>query len=164
MPPLADPQAATAQVLAEPIGTPPLAELAKGRDNACVVMSDITRPVPNKVILPPLLKTLEESGIARDKITILIATGMHRPNEGAELESMVGPEIMDNYRIVNHFCRKEEDLRYVTEIDGAPIEINHHYLDADLKILTGFGSSPTCTPGTRAGASPSCPASPPSRP
>ena len=132
------PRAATAEVLAEPIGTPPLAQLAQGRDNACVVMSDITRPVPNKVILPPLLKTLEEAGIARDKITILIATGMHRPNEGAELESMVGREIMDNYRIVNHFCRKEDEVRFVTEIDGAPIEINRHYLDADLKILTGL--------------------------
>ena len=138
LPPLDDPKAAVARALAEPLGTPPLARLARGRRDACVVISDITRPVPNKVILPPLLATLEEAGIPREKITILIATGMHRPNEGPELESMVGPEIMKNHRIVNHFCRRKEDVERVAEIDGAPIEINRHYLAADLKILTGL--------------------------
>jgi nickel-dependent lactate racemase len=135
---IADPHAAVAEVLANPIGTPPLAELAQGRKNACIVISDITRPVPNKVILPPILKTLEENGIAQADITILIATGMHRPNLGEELESMVGKDIMENYRIVNHYCQKEEELREIARIEGAPIKINTHYLDADLKILTGL--------------------------
>ena len=136
--PLPDPEGAVYTALADPIESPPLKELAQGRENACVVISDITRPVPNKVILPPLLKVLEESGIAREKITILIATGMHRPNEGEELESMVGRQIMDHYRIVNHYCRKPEVYRKIDEIEGAPIEVNKHYLDADLKILTGL--------------------------
>ena len=91
--PLADPQTAVEQALAQPIGTPPLAELARGRRNACILVCDITRPVPNRLILPPLLRTLEEQGIARRDILILIATGLHRPNEGAELEEMVGPDI-----------------------------------------------------------------------
>jgi len=136
--PVADPTEAVDKALAGPIGSPPLCDIAKGRKDACVVISDITRPVPNKVILPPLLKCLEQSGIARDKITILIATGMHRPNWGEELEMMIGREIMNNYKIVNHYCRKEEDLRKVDEIEGAPIVVNKHYLDADLKILTGL--------------------------
>jgi nickel-dependent lactate racemase len=135
---LANPEAAVREVLLNPIGTAPLTEIAKGRKNACIVISDITRPVPNKIILPPLLRTLEESGIAAQNITILIATGMHRPNLGEELESMVGKEIMDNYKIVNHYCQKEEELREIAKIEGAPIEINTHYLDADLKILTGL--------------------------
>lgn len=135
---LADPVAATMDALNNPVGTKPLAEIAKGRKNACVVISDITRPVPNKIILPPLLKILEESGIARDKITILIATGMHRPNLGDELETLVGKEVMDTYRIENHYCQKKEDLRQIATIEGAPIEVNTHYLDADLKILTGL--------------------------
>ena len=136
--PLADPEAAVLEALTRPIGTAPLSEIAKGRKNACVVISDITRPVPNNLILPPLLKTLEQSGIPRQEITILIATGMHRPNLGEELESMVGREIMDNYRIINHYCQKQEELREISRIEGAPIEVNTHYLDADLKILTGL--------------------------
>lgn len=136
--PLANPAGAVAAALAAPISAPPLAEIAQGRKNACIVISDITRPVPNAVILPPILKTLEESGIATENITILIATGMHRPNLGPELESMVGREIVDKYRVVNHYCRKREELRTIAIIDSAPIEINTHYLDADLKILTGL--------------------------
>lgn len=133
-----DPFKAVEEALANPIESPPLMDLARGKKNACIVISDITRPVPNKVILPPLLRTLEQSGIPRDKITILIATGMHRPNLGEELEYLVGRDIMDHYEIVNHYCRKSEEYRKVDEIDGAPIEINNHYLDADLKILTGL--------------------------
>jgi lactate racemase len=135
---LRNPEEAVLEALRNPIGTEPLHRIAHGRDNACVVISDITRPVPNKVLLPPLLRTLEESGISREKITILIATGMHRPNLGEELEGMVGKEIMEQYRIVNHYCRKTDELREITRIDGAPVEINTHYLDADLKILTGL--------------------------
>jgi nickel-dependent lactate racemase len=137
-PALKDPDSAVREALLEPIGAPSLAEIARGRKNACIVISDITRPVPNKIILPPLLETLTSSGIDASDITILIATGMHRPNLGEELESMVGKEIMDNYNIVNHYCQKSEEYREVARIDGAPIEINSHYLDADLKILTGL--------------------------
>jgi len=138
MPSLSDPAAAVRDALAAPLGSPPLKELAKGRKTACVVISDITRPVPNKILLPPLLDALEQGGIPRQSITILIATGMHRPNLGDELAYLVGRDIMDQYTIVNHYCRQAESYRKVDEIDGAPIEINRHYLDADLKILTGL--------------------------
>lgn len=136
--PMQDPVQAVDEAAARPVGTPPLSELARGKKNACIVISDVTRPVPNKIILPPLLKVLEESGIKKQDITILISTGMHRPNLGEELESMVGRWIVDRYPIVNHYCRKPEEYRRIDEIDGAPIEINNHYLDADLKILTGL--------------------------
>lgn len=135
---LPDPTGAVRRALAKPIESPPLRALARGRKNACVVVSDITRPVPNKVILPPLLEELLESGLSKDDITILIATGMHRPNLGEELVYMVGREIAENYNIVNHYCRNPEEYRKIDEIDGAPIEINNVYLDADLKILTGL--------------------------
>lgn len=136
--PLNEPEKAVYQALAAPVECAPLKEVARGRKNACVVISDFTRPVPNKTILPPLLSNLEESGLSKENITILIATGMHRPNLGEELEALVGREIMANYPIVNHYCRKPEEYRKVDEIDGAPIEVNQHYLDADLKILTGL--------------------------
>ena len=95
--PLPNPQEAIAQALARPIGSPPFADVARGRRNACILVCDVTRPVPNRLILPPLLRTLEEQGIARKDILILIATGLHRPNEGAELEEMLGPDIVAKY-------------------------------------------------------------------
>jgi len=136
--PLADPHGATLKALHEPIASPSLAELAQGKQTACIVISDITRPVPNQLILTPMLQTLEQAGIQPDNITILIATGMHRPNLGAELEALVGREIKESYRIVNHECRKPEQVREIDRIEGAPIEINVHYLAAELKILTGL--------------------------
>ncbi|MFW2368534.1 MAG: nickel-dependent lactate racemase [Desulforhopalus sp.] len=136
--PLVNPDAAVREALLHPTSSAPLHEIAQQRRDCCIVISDITRPVPNKIILPPLLQTLEESGISRESITILIATGMHRPNLGDELESMVGRDIMDTYRIENHYCRNSESFREIARIEGAPIEINTTYLDADLKIVTGL--------------------------
>lgn len=138
VPPLTNPIEEVQESLKSPIGTPPLKEIAKGKKDACIVISDITRPAPNRVFLPSLLKELEESGIPREKIKILIATGMHRPNEGEELQYLVGQEIKENYQIINHRCDKREDLILIDTIDGAPIEINRHYLNSDLKILTGL--------------------------
>ncbi len=135
---LPDPAARVREAVSDPIDSYPLQDLARDRKDACIVISDVTRPVPYKIILPPILQVLEEAGLPRDEISILIATGMHRPNLGEELESMVGRHIMDNYRIINHYCRDPRNYRKVGEIEGAPIEINVHYLDADLKILTGL--------------------------
>ena len=133
-----NPEQAISAALSNPIQSNPLSELAHGRKTACVVISDFTRPVPNKTILPPILQTLESAGLTPPDITILIATGMHRPNLGKELENLVGRDIMDRYPVKNHYCREPETYRKIDEIDGAPIEINTRYLDADLKILTGL--------------------------
>jgi len=128
-----------AEALRSPAGTPPLRELARGRSSACVVISDITRPVPNQVILPPLLSALEEAGIQRDAITILIATGLHRPNEGEELIQLVGEEIARDYHIVNHRARDRETLVHLGETSvGAPIWIDRVYMEADLKVATSL--------------------------
>ena len=135
---LPNPEQAINTALLSPIKSKPLKELVRGKKTACVVISDFTRPVPNKIILPPLLRTLEQQGMDPKNITILIATGMHRPNLGKELENLVGRDIMDRYPIRNHYCRKSETYRKIDEIEGAPIEINTCYLDADLKILTGL--------------------------
>lgn len=138
-PPLPDPAAVLTEVLARPSGTPPLAELARGRRDACIVICDITRPVPNELILRPVLGTLEAAGIPRDKITILVATGLHRPNEGDELVEMVGREIAENYRIVNHHGQDLSEHTYLgTSPRGVPIWIDSRYVQADLKITTGL--------------------------
>lgn len=138
-PPLADPGGAVEAALAEPIGAPPLAELARGRESACVVISDITRPVPNRVLLPPLLALLERNGIRRDRITILVGTGTHRPNEGEELVAMVGERIACDYRIVNHVARDAGAHRYLgCAPHGTPVHVDRIFLDADLKISTAL--------------------------
>ncbi|MCI0458195.1 MAG: nickel-dependent lactate racemase [Gemmataceae bacterium] len=137
--PLPDPDGAVARALANPTGTPPLADLARGRKNVCVLVCDITRPVPNRVILPPLLRTLEEQGIARRDILILIATGLHRPNEGAELDEMLGPDIAANYRVENHHGKVREEHAYLGEtLNGVPVWLDSRYVRADLKITTGL--------------------------
>ena len=137
--PLADPAAAIRDALAHPIGTPPLAELARGRASACVVVSDVTRPVPNAVLLPPILDTLQASGIPRERILILVATGLHRPNLGDELAEMVGREIVKGYRIENHDGQNRDEHVHLGESPrGVPIWIDRRYVDADLKITTGL--------------------------
>lgn len=137
--PLADPEAAVREVLARPNGTPPLAELARGRRDACVVICDITRPVPNRVILTPLLETLEQAGISRERILILVATGLHRPNEGDELVEMVGPEIARHYRIENHHGRDLSEHEFLGESPrGVPIWLDRRYVNSDLKIAVGL--------------------------
>lgn len=137
--PLADPDAVLADVLAHPTGAPPLSELARGRKDACIVICDITRPVPNQMILTPILATLEAAGIPRDKITILIATGLHRPNEGDELVEMVGAEIAARYRIENHRGQEINEHTFLgTSPRGVPMWIDSRYVRADLKITTGL--------------------------
>ncbi len=137
--PLADAEAAVHQCLTEPTGTEPLAKLAQGCRDACVVISDVTRPVPNEVILPPILSTLERSGIARQDILILVATGMHRPNEGDELAEMVGRPVFENYRIENHRGQVKEEQTHLGESPrGVPVWIDSRYVNAELKITTGL--------------------------
>ncbi len=137
--PLADPLAAIEQVLARPNGSAPLAEIARGRSDACIVICDITRPVPNQLMLPPLLATLEAAGIPRSKITILIATGLHRPNEGDELVELVGAEIAARYRVENHHGQQINEHSFLgTSPRGVPIWIDARYVRADLKITTGL--------------------------
>src|SRR3990172_3402038 len=75
--PLADADSAVRRVLAEPTGTLPLAQLARGRSSVCIAVCDVTRPVPNEALLTPVLETLEAAGIARERILILVATGLH---------------------------------------------------------------------------------------
>lgn len=137
--PLEDPDQAIAQALAQPIGTPPLGELARGRRNACILVCDITRPVPNERILGPMLRVLHEAGLSKDEILILVATGLHRPNLGAELVEMLGPQIASTYRIENHFGKELAQHAYLgTTPRGVPVHLDRRYVDADLKITTGL--------------------------
>ena len=127
---------AVARAIANPVGTEPVGELARGK-TVCIVTSDLTRPVPNRPILEALLPALEEAGARR--IKILIATGLHRPNTREELCQMFGEDLASKYEIINHRATSGEELTLVgTLSDGTPLWVNRHYLEAECKILTGF--------------------------
>ena len=139
-PPLADPPAMVRHALNHPIGSAPLSELAKGRRDACIVICDITRPVPNALILTEMLTILSASGLTPEKVTILIATGTHRPNEGEELREMMGDAVLSSgCRVVNHVCTDAATNRYLgTTPNGVPVALDTRWLDADLKITSGL--------------------------
>ncbi len=137
--PMADIKKKLVESLRDPIGSPALEEKIKGKKNICIVISDITRAVPTKLILETILPEIHSYGISRDCITILVATGLHRPNEGAELKKLVGEDIFDNYNIVNHIARDKDGCRLIGKTKkGTPIILNRTYLDSDFKMLTGL--------------------------
>jgi nickel-dependent lactate racemase len=138
-PPLANPLAALQAALAQPIGTAPLAELARGKKTACVVVCDITRPVPNAFLLPPILHTIEAAGVPRSGITILVATGLHRPNVGDELIELVGEYVATHYRCENHHGKAHDEHDFLgTTPRGVPVWIDKRYTRAELKVTTGL--------------------------
>jgi len=125
--------------LRDPIGSPALKEKIKGKKNICIVISDITRAVPTKLILESILPEIHSYGISRDSITILVATGLHRPNEGEELIQLVGEDICGKYNIVNHIARDKDACSLIGKTKkGTPIILNKTFLDSDFKILTGL--------------------------
>ena len=137
--PLENPQEAVRRALEVPVGTPPLREIARGRRSACIAICDITRPVPNALILGEVLPLLEAAGIPRDQILILIATGLHRPNEGEELLEIVGPWVAGNFRVENHHGQVLEEHIYLGESPrGVPVWIDRRWVEADLKIAIGL--------------------------
>src|ERR1700730_5950727 len=137
--PLADPAAAIEAALDSPIASPSLAQLARGKSSAAISICDITRPAPNRQVLPPLLARLEQAGIRRDAITILIATGLHRPATEGEIREIAGDAIASTYRIVNHNARELFEHRHLgSTASVTPVYIDERFVSADLHITLGF--------------------------
>jgi nickel-dependent lactate racemase len=136
---IADPAAETLRCLRQPLGTPPLRELARGKKDACVVISDVTRYLPYPSFLPSLLTELEAAGIPRDKITILVATGLHRKTTEEELIEMLGQQTADAYQIANHVARDQDSCQFLGNTPGGmPVHVNKLYMKAELRILVGM--------------------------
>lgn len=137
--PVVDPAGTLLQMLRAPLGGRPLVEIARGKRTATIVVCDITRPVPNRVILPPVFAELERAGITRDNITILIATGLHRPSTPAEIVTMLGEEIAGSVRVLSHHAKEIGEQRFLgTTPQGTPVYVDETYCAADVKITTGF--------------------------
>ena len=137
--PVADETAAVNAALDRPIACQPLIELARGKKTAAISVCDITRPAPNRITLPPLLARLQQAGIARENIVIVIATGLHRAAAREEVDIIVGPEIAANYRVVSHDARVREEHRFLGETRrGTPVYVDERFVSADLHITLGF--------------------------
>ncbi|MCW5851478.1 MAG: nickel-dependent lactate racemase [Anaerolineae bacterium] len=134
-----DEAAAIRQALRQPIGSPPLADLVRPGNRVVITHSDITRATPNDRLLPVLLAELEAAGVRRQDITLLNALGTHRPQTEAELRRMLGGEVVDHYPCLQHNAFDDANLVPLGVTSrGNPVRINRAYLEADVRILTGF--------------------------
>jgi nickel-dependent lactate racemase len=132
-------RAAIVTGLRAPIRTLPLAQVVRPEDTVAVVFSDLTRPMPNDRVLPPLLEELSLTGVPDERVVLINALGTHRPQTEAELRGMLGAEICDRNRIVQHDAWDGANLVAVaTNRAGRGVRVNRTYLEASRRILTGF--------------------------
>jgi nickel-dependent lactate racemase len=135
--PVRDPHAALIDALRAPIAGPPLREVVRRGGRIAISVCDVTRAQPRRETLQALFE--EMPNVAADDITILIATGTHRSNTPAEIEAMVGRDILRRYRVINHDSRDPSALVHVGDTTtGAPVHLNRVWVSADLRITTGF--------------------------
>lgn len=136
-PAVADPRAALDEALARPIAGPPLAALVAPGQRVAISICDITRAQPRQLMVEAILAALPATRL--DDVTLLVATGTHRANTPEELTRMLGPDLVARCRIVNHDARDEGALAFAgTTSRGVPVWLNRHWLEADVRITTGF--------------------------
>ena len=137
MPSIPDEAASIVHALRHPIGSPPLRDVISADDRVAVVFCDITRPMPNSLVLPIVLEQLQH--VPRKQIVLICATGTHRGNTREELAQMLGPDIVRGYRIVNHDSTDKSTQTLVGRLDdGTEVWINSELLKASKVVLTGF--------------------------
>ena len=136
---LEDENAALAAAIAKPIGCPSLEQLARGRRSAAIAVCDITRPAPNRTVLPHVIRALQAGGIAKDEIAILIATGLHREATAQELEEIVGPAILREHAVHSHRAREIDEQAFLGETSaGTQAFVDARFVEADLRVTLGF--------------------------
>lgn len=137
LPAVADPAAEIRRALAEPVGSPPLRELARGRRAVTIAVTDITRYCPDDLVLPPVLDELARAGVPESAVTVVLGVGSHRAMTPPEIAGKLGPRVAERSRVVNHDWKHEPSLTGAGEIDGFPVEVNRLVPDAALRIATG---------------------------
>ena len=136
---LTDEDAALAAAIASPIGCPGLTELARGKRSAAISVCDITRPAPNKTVLPHVIRALQAGGISTSEITILIATGLHREATAEELEEIVGADILKQHPVHSHRAKEIDEQVFLGETStGTQAFVDARFVEADLRITLGF--------------------------
>lgn len=131
-------EALVTEALAHPICSRSLADLAKGKKTAVVIISDHTRPVPSKIILPPMLKAIRD-GAPDIQITLLVATGCHRGTNEAELRAKLGDAFYEQEKIVVHDCDDEQNMVDIGILpSGIHCWVNRIAAEAELLVSEGF--------------------------
>ncbi|NNE00559.1 MAG: nickel-dependent lactate racemase [Pirellulaceae bacterium] len=141
MPILEHPRDAVAGALRNGVDVAPLSEMAASASTACIAICDITRPVPNGLFLRPIIETLIAAGVPATGITVLVATGLHRPNEGDELAELIGDRwVLQNVTVANHFARSDADHVELgrTSTRGTVVRLDRRFVEADIRIATGL--------------------------
>ncbi|RTZ93839.1 MAG: nickel-dependent lactate racemase [Deltaproteobacteria bacterium] len=137
--------------LAEPVGISPLEKTLKPGNTVAIAIDDWTRPTPVRHLLPALLKRLDEIGIKREDVTLIVALGSHLPMPEEALRERIGAEIFAAYRVVQHDCRADDLVSIGTLSSGGPVGLNKVFHDADYRIsigsiiphpMNGFGGGP----------------------
>jgi nickel-dependent lactate racemase len=141
MPIVTDARQSVEAALNQPVNVEPLNRLAEQAMTACIAICDITRPVPNHLFLRPIIERLVAAGIAPARITVLVATGLHRPNEGDELRELVGDDwVLNTVCVANHFARNDDDHVNLgrTSTRGTVVKLDRRFVEADIRIATGL--------------------------
>jgi nickel-dependent lactate racemase len=137
VPGLSDEALAVREALRDPIGAKPLADLVSAHERVAIVIPDLTRPLPSDRLLPWVLDELAH--VPRERITIVNGTGSHRVNTTAELRAMVGAEVLERYRVVNHDAHDPSTHSLAGKArDGRNVRLNREYVEADRRIVLGF--------------------------
>lgn len=137
--PLTDPAGEISTALDVPLAGPALRDLARGKRSAAIAVCDITRPAPNRVVLPHVLRRLADAGLPSEAVTILIATGLHRPATEREIREIVGEGMAASIRVVNHDARNLAQHQYLGETENrTPVYIDRRFLESGLHLTLGF--------------------------
>ena len=130
-----NPDKAVKEALRNPINNEPLSKIVDKNDEVAIIVDDVTRPLPTHFLLPYLIREIKSSGIRNDRITIIIGTGIHRGITNQEARMLLGSEIVEKFRWINHDC-DAKDLVYVGRTSfGNEVYINRIYYEADVKII-----------------------------
>lgn len=127
----------TREALVAPVGTPPLADLSKGKANVVIIADDLTRPTPRREVLACLIDFLNEHGVADDRIDVLIGIGTHAPMTGDEITSCFGDDLCSRVRFTNHDCQADDLVSVGTLPFAGEVLINPLFVAADLRIAIG---------------------------
>ncbi|HQH36968.1 MAG TPA: nickel-dependent lactate racemase [Anaerolineae bacterium] len=138
LPPLENVPAAIEAALAEPVNVPPLRDLARPGDTVCIVFTDSTRACPDPVLIPPLLRELEQAGVDNKDITLLCGIGMHRPSTHAEKVARLGQAVVDHYRVIDNEPQNPAALVDLGAVNGIPLSVHRAAYEADVLIATGI--------------------------
>lgn len=134
---LPDERGTVLHALDNPIQAKPLRQWITPASKVCIAFTDITRATPNHRLIPWLLEYL--SFVPSENITLLNQLGTHRPNSREELERLLTPEVVANYRVINHEPENPAALKqFGVTRDGTPALINKELAEASVRIITGF--------------------------